>query len=142
MRFTLFGQSVTLSCTFKCHPTRPVSDTLILGYTGNMVNVPCLSLALPAFTSQVVNSLQRSGGMYHPVVVVPGSLPCRSTCAWHVGRGWMFLSALGVFCVHPSHLSSSILTGRRLHVIQSLLCEGFSVCLFLIRDEPLCGLVL
>lgn len=31
---------------------------------GNIANVPCLSLALLAFTSQVLSSLQRSGGMY------------------------------------------------------------------------------
>lgn len=38
---------------------------LFLGYMGNMADVPCLSLALLAFTSQVLSSLQRSGGMYH-----------------------------------------------------------------------------
>lgn len=43
---------------------------LFSGYMGNMANVPCLSLALLAFTSQVLSSLQRSGGMYHPVPVV------------------------------------------------------------------------
>lgn len=33
-------------------------------HTGNMADVPCFSLALLAFTSQVLTSLQRSGGMY------------------------------------------------------------------------------
>lgn len=37
----------------------------LCSYVGNMANVPCLSLALLAFTSQVLSSLQRSGGMYH-----------------------------------------------------------------------------
>lgn len=38
---------------------------LLLFLDGNVANVPCLSLALLAFTSQVLSSLQRSGGMYH-----------------------------------------------------------------------------
>lgn len=45
------------------HAMTPVSDTVVL--RGNMADVPCLSLALLAFTSQVLSSLQRSGGMYH-----------------------------------------------------------------------------
>lgn len=40
---------------------------LFLGYVGNL---PCLSLALLAITSQVLTSLQRSGGMYHRVLPV------------------------------------------------------------------------
>lgn len=38
---------------------------LLLFLDGNVADVPCLSLALLAFTSQVLTSLQRSGGMYH-----------------------------------------------------------------------------
>lgn len=38
---------------------------LLLFLDGNVADVPCLSLALLAFTSQVLSSLQRSGGMYH-----------------------------------------------------------------------------
>lgn len=43
---------------------------LFLDDIGNMADVPCLSLALLAFTSQVLSSLQRSGGMYHWVLPV------------------------------------------------------------------------
>lgn len=62
LTLSLHGLAVTLSCTF-IHPTRHI--LLHLNDMRNTVNVPCFSLALPAFTSQVVSSLQRSGGMYH-----------------------------------------------------------------------------
>lgn len=43
---------------------------MFVGHMGNMANVPCLSLALPAFTSQILSSLQRSGGMYLPALLL------------------------------------------------------------------------
>uniref|UniRef100_A0A667Y0H6 Myosin IXB n=1 Tax=Myripristis murdjan TaxID=586833 RepID=A0A667Y0H6_9TELE len=49
----------------KSHGNPSVTYTCSSCYMGNMANVPCFSLALPAFTSQVLSSLQRSGGMYH-----------------------------------------------------------------------------
>lgn len=94
---------------------------------GNAVNVPCLSVALPAFTAQVLGSLQRSGGMYHPALRCSRSSSCRcsaprrSACAWHVRSGcsvllFSFTIIFFSLLFYINAVCWFVLTGSSLHV--------------------------
>lgn len=70
------------TCEYKCASIRHHCFMFV----GNMADVPCLSLALLAFTSQVLSSLQGSCGMYIKAVAAVDvvCMPCSSVRAWHV----------------------------------------------------------